>query len=156
MPHGGCWKAENLHTWALLTFHCILSGLIHISCAVVSSASGQPEHGPGNKQNKTWQVGWQTPGFGKPSSISKKLSPTQTPWVSYPPCEFLSQSWLWKPECPQVQKEKPPWASPTCSMLQVTGGRTFHTEAVPHPEACSGGAEASGRGLVSAEFLKQA
>ncbi|XP_042806892.1 microtubule-associated serine/threonine-protein kinase 2 isoform X1 [Panthera leo] len=128
IPPEGCWKAQHFHTQALTALCPSSSGLLPASPSAVASTSGEP--GPW-----AWKFLIEGPDRASPSRKatmeggvassqdletitpvhSENLSPRQevkswppgAPGLVHPPCEFPRQSWLWKPECAQIEKEKP-------------------------------------------------
>ncbi|XP_078308095.1 microtubule-associated serine/threonine-protein kinase 2 isoform X3 [Panthera onca] len=128
IPPEGCWKAQHFHTQALTALCPSSSGLLPTSPSAVASTSGEP--GPW-----AWKFLIEGPDRASPSRKatmeggvassqdletitpvhSENLSPRQevkswppgAPGLVHPPCEFPRQSWLWKPECAQIEKEEP-------------------------------------------------
>ncbi|XP_049474569.1 microtubule-associated serine/threonine-protein kinase 2 isoform X2 [Panthera uncia] len=128
IPPEGCWKAQHFHTQALTALCPSSSGLLPTSPSAVTSTSGEP--GPW-----AWKFLIEGPDRASPSRKatmeggmassqdletitpvhSENLSPRQevkswppgAPGLVHPPCEFPRQSWLWKPECAQIEKEEP-------------------------------------------------
>ncbi|XP_040326015.1 microtubule-associated serine/threonine-protein kinase 2 isoform X4 [Herpailurus yagouaroundi] len=128
IPPEGCWKAQHFHTQALTALCPSSSGLLPTSPSAVASTSGEP--GPW-----AWKFLIEGPDRASPSRKatmeggmassqdletitpvhSENLSPRQevkswppgAPGPVHPPCEFPRQTWLWEPECAQIEKEEP-------------------------------------------------
>ncbi|XP_019604954.2 microtubule-associated serine/threonine-protein kinase 2 isoform X4 [Rhinolophus sinicus] len=127
IPPEGSLKAQHLHTQARTALCPSPSGLIPTSCPAASSTSGEP--GPWS-----WKFLIESPDqassrkatvegrLASPQSLEtttpahpKNPSPRQEgkSWppsahgLAHPPSELPSQSWLWKPECAQTEKEGP-------------------------------------------------
>ncbi|XP_045333142.1 microtubule-associated serine/threonine-protein kinase 2 isoform X8 [Leopardus geoffroyi] len=128
IPPEGCWKAQHFHTQALTALCPSSSGLLPTSPSAVASTSGEP--GPW-----AWKFLIEGPDRASPSRKatmeggmassqdletitpvhSENLSPRQevkswppgVPGPVHPPCEFPRQTWLWEPECAQIEKEEP-------------------------------------------------
>ncbi|KAM5266437.1 microtubule-associated serine/threonine-protein kinase 2 isoform 4-T4 [Hipposideros larvatus] len=126
-PEGGL-KAQHLHTQALAALCPSPSGLIPTSCPAASSTSGEP--GPWlwkfliedpdqafSSRKATMEGGLVSPQGLKTTTLAHpenlcprqegKSWPPSAPALAHPPCELPSQSWLWKPECAQTEKEQP-------------------------------------------------
>ncbi|XP_026915110.1 microtubule-associated serine/threonine-protein kinase 2 isoform X5 [Acinonyx jubatus] len=128
IPPEGCWKAQHFHTQALTALCPSSSGLLPTSPSAVASTSGEP--GPW-----AWKFLIEGPDRASPSRKatmeggmassqdletitpvhSENLSPRQevkswppgAPGPVQTPCEFPRQTWLWEPECAQIEKEEP-------------------------------------------------
>ncbi|XP_077608257.1 microtubule-associated serine/threonine-protein kinase 2 isoform X2 [Crocuta crocuta] len=128
IPPEGCWKAQHFHTQALTALCPSSSGLLPTSHSAVPSTSGEP--GPW-----AWKFLIESPDRASPSRKAmmeggmassqdletitpahpENLSPREegkswppgAPGPVHPPCEFPRQSWLWEPECAQIEKEEP-------------------------------------------------
>nr|XP_012631490.1 microtubule-associated serine/threonine-protein kinase 2 isoform X3 [Microcebus murinus] len=128
IPPEGCWKAQHLHTQALTALCPRSSGATPTSCSAAPSISGKPGlwswksliEGPDRASpgRKATMAGGLASLQDVETTIPvhpKNLSPKQegktqlpsAPGLAYPPCEVPSQSWLWEPECAQIEKEDP-------------------------------------------------
>ncbi|KAG8507649.1 Microtubule-associated serine/threonine-protein kinase 2, partial [Galemys pyrenaicus] len=137
VPHEGCWKAHHLHTQAL-TALCPIATI----CSTASSTSGEPgpwswkllsEHPDraASSRGATMKGGLPGPQDLEntiPAHLenlspkqAEKSRPPSAPGLAHPPCEVLSQSWLWKPECAQTEKEEP--ALGTTKVPDASGDR---------------------------------
>ncbi|XP_032969910.1 microtubule-associated serine/threonine-protein kinase 2 isoform X1 [Rhinolophus ferrumequinum] len=125
IPTEGSLKAQHLHTQALTALCPSPSGLIPTSCPAASSISGEPGQWSwkfliespdrASSSRKATVEGrlasseTTTPAHSKnpsPRQEGKSWPPT-APGLAHPPSELPSQSWLWKPECAQTEKEGP-------------------------------------------------
>lgn len=128
IPPEGCWKAQHLHTQALTALCPSSSGVTPTSCSAVPSTSGKPGmwswksliEGPDRASSgrKATMAGGlaslqdlETTTPVHPKNLSPrqegKTQPPSAPGLAHPPCEVPSQSWLWEPECAQIEKEDP-------------------------------------------------
>lgn len=127
IPPEGSLKAQHLHTQARTALCPSPSGLIPTSCPAASSTSGEPGpwswkfliESPDQASSRKATVEGRlaspqslettTPAHPKNPSPRQegKSWPPSAPGLAHPPSELPSQSWLWKPECAQTEKEGP-------------------------------------------------
>ncbi|XP_012504496.1 PREDICTED: microtubule-associated serine/threonine-protein kinase 2 isoform X3 [Propithecus coquereli] len=128
IPPEGCWKAQHLHTQALTALCPSSSGVAPTCCSAAPSTSGKPgmwswksliegpdRASPGRKVTMAGGLAslqdLETTTPVHPKNLSPrqegKTQPPSGPGMAHPPCEVPSQSWLWKPECAQIEKEDP-------------------------------------------------
>ncbi|KAM5247742.1 microtubule-associated serine/threonine-protein kinase 2 [Ctenodactylus gundi] len=145
-PTEGCWKAQDLHTQALTALCPSSSGLTSTSCSAVTSTSGKPGtwswkslvEGPDRAfpSKKTVAGGLANPedsdmtAPAQPKNLSSgqegESQPLSVLGLARSPCEVPTQSWLWEPECAQVEKEEPPM-----SITKVPGASGGQKQDVP-------------------------
>ncbi|XP_023114406.2 microtubule-associated serine/threonine-protein kinase 2 isoform X4 [Felis catus] len=128
IPPEGCWKAQHFHTQALTALCPSSSGLLPTSPSAVASTSGEPGpwawkfliEGPDRaspSRKATMEGGMAssqdletiTPVHSENPSPRQEVKswPPGAPGPVHPPCEFPRQTWLWEPECAQIEKEEP-------------------------------------------------
>lgn len=127
IPSEGCWKAQHLHTQALVALCPSSSECTPTSCSAATSTSEKPGtwswkfliEGPdrASPNKKIARTGEPTNTQDEDTivpTLSKNLSPEQekpqppsVAGLTYPLREVPSQNWLWESECEQMDKEEP-------------------------------------------------
>ncbi|XP_051027901.1 microtubule-associated serine/threonine-protein kinase 2 isoform X2 [Acomys russatus] len=126
-PSEGCWKAQHLHTPALVALCPTSSELTPASCSAATSTSGSPgtwswrfliegpdRASPNKKITRPGEpassqdVETIVPALPKNLSPEReKPQPPSVPGLTCPLHKVPSQNWLWESECEQMEKKKP-------------------------------------------------